>query len=183
MWIVLSIFAVGILLGVLLRPVKHKIKVSISKTTFYIIVLLVFLMGIQAGENHAVTKHLGEVLGNALLIGGFSVLGSMLLVKLFVSYNKFDIGRLNNLVPENNLESLIVKEEPVLHESSDEASEVQPETMDDVVLAEPENEASEVQPETMDEGVMAEPESEASAVQPEMPDDDAGLNTNNKDEK
>ena len=88
---ILILFCTGILSGYLLRSVKSFHK-KLSKMSFILVVILLFLLGYQAGNNPAVSQNMGTIGINALIIAILSITGSILFVKilskLFENQNK-----------------------------------------------------------------------------------------------
>ena len=76
MIIILSIFALGILLGWLFKKTKKLERIS-GKLSMASIALLLFLLGIDVGAKEEVRSHLDTLGLTGLLIALFSIAGSL----------------------------------------------------------------------------------------------------------
>lgn len=90
MFLVISLMALGIVVGYLFRRVE--ILQSIPKTISYTIFLLLFLLGVSVGNNDTIINNLPTLGGQALLIASAASLGSAiaawLVYKLFFNDSK-----------------------------------------------------------------------------------------------
>lgn len=87
---VLLYLAAGVLAGYLLRFKKNVLAMAGTATTWSLY-LLIFLLGISVGTNHAVVHALGR-LGVQALILSVGGIGGSVLVGCLVSRAFFDLG-------------------------------------------------------------------------------------------
>lgn len=83
MWLIIGLFVVGIVLG---RLLTHKMKSVewIDRLLLGIVVIFLFVLGLQAGANQEVIQKFDTLGWQALLISLCALLGSMVLVRLTI---------------------------------------------------------------------------------------------------
>ncbi len=81
MYLILAIFATGIMLGLLLRK-QEKIRIWSSRFSSAAVALLLFLLGTGVGMNREIRTHLDTLGLTALLIAVFSIAGSLVTARL-----------------------------------------------------------------------------------------------------
>lgn len=84
MFVVISIFFCGIALGYLLKDVSF--LQHLSKSIFYTILLLLFILGLSIGSNETIIRSLPVLGSQALLMAVATTLGSLCAAKFVYEY-------------------------------------------------------------------------------------------------
>lgn len=84
MWIIIALFAAGILLGRLISS-KSKSTKWVDTLLFWVVVVFLLVLGLQAGSNKTVIQNLDSLGLQAFVISVLALLGSVILVR-FVIY-------------------------------------------------------------------------------------------------